>query len=131
MNGALFVAAIFLPILFALPISLVKWKKEGYWMIYAELVVILTSLLVFYSIGHSDGQMHLLFRFANDLEVGFRIDGLASVFAALVSFLWPLATLYAFEYMKELDNRENFFMFYVMTFGVTLGIAFSGNYLTQ
>lgn len=131
MNGALFVAAIFLPIVLALPISLVKWKKETDWMIYTELVVLVTSGMVFYALGHADRQMHTLFRFANNLEVGFRIDGLASVFAALVSFLWPLATLYAFEYMKELDHRETFFMFYVMTFGVTLGIAFSGNILTM
>lgn len=131
MNGTLFVAAIFLPLLFALPIPLVKWKRETHWMIYTEALVLLTSVLVLYSIGHSDGQMHLLFHFANDLDIGFRIDGLASVFAALVSFLWPLATLYAFEYMKELSNRQIFFMFYVMTFGVTLGIAFSGNILTM
>lgn len=131
MNGTLFVVAIFLPVFLALPISLVKWKNERYWMIYTELVVLVTAGLVFYSIGHSDGEMHILFHFANNLQVGFRIDGLASVFAALVSFLWPLATLYAFEYMKELVNREIFFMFYVMTFGVTLGIAFSGNILTM
>lgn len=131
MNGTLFVTAIFLPLLFALPILLVKWKRETHWMIYTEALVLLTSVLVLYSIGHSDGQMHLLFHFANDLDIGFRIDGLASVFAALVSFLWPLATLYAFEYMKELSNRQIFFMFYVMTFGVTLGIAFSGNILTM
>lgn len=131
MNGTLFVVAIFLPVFLALPISLVKWKNERYWMIYTELVVLVTAGLVFYSIGYSDGEMHILFHFANNLQVGFRIDGLASVFAALVSFLWPLATLYAFEYMKELVNREIFFMFYVMTFGVTLGIAFSGNILTM
>ncbi|MDD7642409.1 MAG: proton-conducting transporter membrane subunit [bacterium] len=131
MNGTLFVAAIFLPLLFALPIPLVKWKRETHWMIYTEALVLLTSVLVLYSIGHSDGQMHLLFHFANDLDIGFRIDGLASVFVALVSVLWPLATLYAFEYMKELSNRQIFFMFYVMTFGVTLGIAFSGNILTM
>lgn len=115
MNGTLFVVAIFLPVFLALPISLVKWKNERYWMIYTEIVVLVTAGLVFYSIGHSDGEMHILFHFANNLQVGFRIDGLASVFAALVSFLWPLATLYAFEYMKELTNREIFFMFYVMT----------------
>ena len=131
MNGALFVAAIFLPMCLALPISLVKWKKETSWMIYTELVVLVTSGLVFYSLGHGGREMHILFSCASDLEVGLRSDGLAGVFAALVSFLWPLATLYAFEYMKELDNRENFFMFYTMTFGVTLGIAFSGNILTM
>ena len=131
MSERLFVAVIFLPMLFALPIPLIKWRKETHWMLYTEALVFVTSGLVFYSIGHSDRQMHLLFHFANNLDVGFRIDGLASVFAALVSFLWPLATLYAFEYMKELENRQIFFMFYVMTFGVTLGIAFSGNILTM
>ena len=43
MNGALFVAAIFLPMFFALPISLVKWKNETYRMIYTELVVLITA----------------------------------------------------------------------------------------
>lgn len=131
MNGFIFVATIFLPILFALPIPLIKWKKDTHWMIYTELLVILTSGAACYSIGHADGQLHRVFHFANNLDVAFRVDGLAAVFATLVSFLWPLATLYAFEYMKELDNRPVFFMFYVMTFGVTLGIAFSGNILTM
>ena len=108
MNEGLFVAAIFLPMLFSLLIPLVKWKKEAHWMIYTEALVLLTSGLVFYSIGYTDRQMHLLFHFANNLDIGFRIDGLASVFAALVSFLWPLATLYAFEYMKELEHRQIF-----------------------
>lgn len=131
MNGFIFVATIFLPILFALPIALIKWKKDTHWMIYTELLVILTSGAACYSIGHADGQLHRVFHFANNLDVAFRVDGLAAVFATLVSFLWPLATLYAFEYMKELDHRPVFFMFYVMTFGVTLGIAFSGTILTM
>ena len=50
MNGSLFVATIFLPILFSLPILLVKWNKETHWMIYTEAVVLVTSGLVFYSI---------------------------------------------------------------------------------
>ena len=131
MNGTLLVAVVLLPIFLAMPISLIRWKQDTHWMIYTEGVVLVTSALAYYALANSDRQMHTLFRFANDLEVAFRIDGLATVFAALVSFLWPLATLYAFEYMSHLQHRQLFFMFYVMTFGVTLGIAFSGNILTM
>lgn len=131
MNGMLFVAAIFLPIILAVPIQFIKWKKDVHRTLYTESIVLLTSIMVFYALWHADGEMYTLFRFANNLEVSFRIDGLASVFAALVSFLWPLATLYAFEYMRHLDHQKTFFMFYVMTYGVTLGIAFSGNILTM
>lgn len=131
MNGILLVAVVLLPVFLAMPISLIRWKQDAHWMIYTEGVVLLTSALAYYALANFDRQTHTLFRFANNLEVTFRIDGLATVFAALVSFLWPLATLYAFEYMSHLQHRQLFFMFYVMTFGVTLGIAFSGNILTM
>lgn len=131
MNGAIYAAVIFLPIFLAVPIPLVKWKNRNFMMVYTECVVLTASMLVFYVLGHADGKIFTLFHFANNLDVGFRVDGLTRVFAALVSFLWPLATLYAFEYMRHLHDQELFFMYYVMTFGVTLGIAFSSNILTM
>ncbi len=53
------------------------------------------------------------------------------VFAGLVSFLWPLATLFAFEYMTKEKHEKVFFMFYTITYGVTLGIALADNILTM
>jgi len=47
-----------------------------------------------------------------------------------VAFLWPLATLYSFEYMKHEERKDTFFAFYVMTYGITMGIAFAGNLTT-
>lgn len=131
MSGVMYAAVVFLPIFLAVPIPLVKWKSKSRMMIYTECVVLCTSALVYYVLAHADGQVFTMFQFANNLDVGFRVDALTRVFAALVSFLWPLATLYAFEYMRHLHDQEQFFMFYVMTFGVTLGIAFSANILTM
>lgn len=131
MSGAMYAAVVFLPIFLAVPIPLVKWKNSAARMIYTECAVLLTSALVFYVLRNANGQIFTLFQFANDLDVGFAVDGLTKVFAGLVSFLWPLATLYAFEYMRHLHDQELFFMYYVMTFGVTLGIAFSSNILTM
>ena len=53
------------------------------------------------------------------------------VFAGLVAVLWPLATLYAFEYMEHANHVKAFFMFYVMTYGITLGIAFASDMVTM
>ena len=53
------------------------------------------------------------------------------VFGGLVSALWPFATLYAFEYMTKEEHEKVFFMFYTMTYGVTLGISMAANLLTM
>lgn len=60
----------------------------------------------------------------------FRLDGLGKVFAGLIAFLWPFATLYAFEYMRHGERENTFFAYYTMTYGVTAGIAFAGNMVT-
>lgn len=73
----------------------------------------------------------LLLNMGNGLSIAFRVDGLSCVFAALVSVLWPLACLYAVEYMSREGGENRFFAFYLASFGVTLGIAFSGNVLTM
>ncbi len=59
------------------------------------------------------------------LTVSFRLDGLSRVFAGLVAFLWPLASLYGLEYMRHEGGENAFFGFYLLSYAVTLGIAFS------
>lgn len=99
--------------------------------IYSEALVIITSLLVWYALLHRPEKGFVFFQLTGNLRFMLKLDGLGSVFAGLVSFLWPLANLYAFEYMEHEEKRKNtFFGFYTMTYGVTLGIAFSGNILT-
>ena len=56
---------------------------------------------------------------------------MGSLFAAMAAFLWPPALLYSFEYMKHESNEKSFFLFYVITYGITLGIALSENILTM
>ena len=95
-------------------------------------MVLLNSLIVacILLIPGARGEGLVLFRLFADLTVMFRIDGMGSVFSGLVAFLWPLATLYSFEYMKHEERKDTFFAFYVMTYGITMGIAFAGNLTT-
>ena len=97
---------------------------------YAVIATCLVSLTSFVALISMRGEYVTLFKFNDVLNISFKIDGLGTLFAAMVSFLWPLAVIYATEYMKHEGGQQKFFTFYIMTFGVTLGIAFAANMLT-
>ena len=125
------VVVVLLPIVFGVLIPLIPFKTRRHMTWYVEGVVLLTSVLVWgLLISQPDGSF-VLFRFTGNLSVSFRLDGLGTAFAGIVSSLWPLATLYSFEYMKHEGHEKFFFMFYVITYGVTLGIALAEDILTM
>lgn len=97
---------------------------------YAITATFMVSIAAFLTLFSMSGEYVTVFKFNEVLKIAFKIDGLGTIFAAMVSFLWPLAVIYATEYMKHEGNQKKFFTFYIMTFGVTLGIAFSANMLT-
>ena len=131
MSDNFMAAAVFMPIFFGVLIPLLPFKSRNQRNIYAEVTTILTSCLVLaLLLNRPDGVLTLI-RFTGNLSISFRIDGLGTVFAGLVSVLWPLATLYAFEYMKHEGHEKYFFMFYEVTYGVTLGIAMADDILTM
>ncbi len=130
-------SSIFLPVVILLPIlcgvliPLIPYKTRLQMEIYIETVVVITSLLVFALLLNRPAGDFVLFRLTGDLSVSFRLDGLGTVFAAIVGALWPLATLYAFEYMKHEGHEKYFFMFYTITYGITLGIALAEDVVTM
>lgn len=111
-----------------------KGRSAGYrtLTLFVEGVTLVNSLLIGWLIFHmaGTGEQLVLFRLYGDLKVMFSLDGLGSVFAGLIAFLWPLAVLYSFEYMRHEQRQTVFFAYYLMTYGVTVGIAFSGNLVT-
>lgn len=108
-----------------------EWEYKKLQMV-SEMLVIATSLLVGLIILKKPEEEFLFFQLTGNLRMVLKLDELGSIFAGLVAFLWPFANLYAFEYMShEEKRRHTFFGFYTMTYGVTLGIAFSGNILTM
>lgn len=125
------VITILLPILGSILIPLVKFKTRKLMCIYTEALVVVNSILVYLTIFLDKQIVCEVVRFTGDLSISFVMDGLSVVFAGLVAFLWPLATLYSFEYMKKEEHENVFFMFFVMTYGVTLGIAMAEDYITM
>ena len=88
------------------------------------------SLVIFWLLNRSPKDSLVLFRLYGSLTVKFQMDPMGSVFLGLIGFLWPLATLYAFEYMKYEERKPAFFAYYLMTYGITAGIALAGNLVT-
>lgn len=131
MSKIMLFAVILLPILTGVLIPVLPFKKRRYMEVFLETMVIINSILVWCLILNNPEENLVLANFTGNLSISFGVDGMAMIFAGLVSFLWPLATLFAFEYMTKEENEKIFFMFYTMTYGVTLGIALAANLLTM
>lgn len=131
MKASMMLAAILLPILGGILQVWLPFKNRKSRLIYLESIVGLTSILVWVILTQCSEELFTLAHFTGNLTISFKVDGLSMVFAGLISVLWPLAMLYSFEYMKKEERENTFFLFYIMTYGVTLGIAFAGNLLTM
>ena len=130
MEQYLFFLTILFPILGACLIPFLPYRRRTDMLIYLEFLCLVTSALVLTLLYLSPQETYTLFRFNSRLSVSFHLDAMGKLFGAMVAFLWPLAVLYSFEYMKHESNEKSFFLFYIVTYGVTLGIAFSENIVT-
>lgn len=71
-----------------------------------------------------------LIHFTDQLQMLLACDGLSRVFIMIIAVLWPLTTLYAFDYMKHEGGEPRFFFFFLISYGVASGIALAGNLVT-
>ena len=131
-----YVILVMLPVAGSLGIFFIPFKKRSYMCIYTETLTVITSILSFIIMTHRPEQPVDIVTFVSKFTITLGFDGMGTIFGGLISFLWPFATLYAFDYMKHEagDNtakESTFFGFYTMTFGVTLGIASASNLLTM
>ena len=123
--------AVFLPIVAGLVLLALRPDSKQFREWYVMGVTAVTSLIAFFCLLHPGENPTIAFMLMQDMPIAFHIDGLGGVFTALVAFLWPLAALYAFEYMEHEGGENHFFAVYTMTYGVTLAIATAANIMTM
>ncbi len=131
MSKIMLIAVILIPVFTGVLVPVIPFKKRQHMEIFLEMAVVINTILVWSLLYHRPIDNFILAKFTGNLAIAFRVDGMGMVFAGLVSFLWPLATLFAFEYMTKEKHEKVFFMFYTITYGVTLGIALADNILTM
>ena len=122
--------AVFLPIAAGLLMLACPPKNRRTRELAVEGVTIATSAIVLYCLFFLRNTQQTLVYLTMNLPIAFNIDGVGTVFTAIVAFLWPLATLYAFEYMEHEGGENHFFAVYTLTYGVTLGISMAANAIT-
>lgn len=119
--------ALLLPLVGGAILPLFRFKDLKSRGIYVEAVVIATSILVWVMLLTRQDTTYVLYPLMEGLSLSFKVDGMSCVFAGLVSILWPLASLYGFEYMTHEERPNTFFAYYTMTYGVTLAVALAAN----
>lgn len=130
--SAMLLLPIVFPILAGTLLFLLKPKSSKVRAAYVLTMASVNSLLVFglfFLIG--EAESFTIFNITETMPIRIMLDGPGRVFAGLVAFLWPLACSYAIQYMKHEGKENTFFTFYLMTYGVTIGISFAANLVTM
>ncbi|MBP5463149.1 MAG: proton-conducting membrane transporter, partial [Lachnospiraceae bacterium] len=120
-----------LPIFGGAALGIIKPHSRRVMEITLMTVTLLTSACVALILAFHPSDEAIILQLAEKLSVKFFLDGSSCVFAGLVALLWPIASLYAIEYMETESHQNTFFAYYTMTYGITLGIAFSANLMTM
>ena len=131
MSGLLLLPVVF-PILAGVLLFLLKIKSRKMRALYVILAATVNSLLVFsmlFLVGETES--FIIFKITETMPIQIAFDGMGRVFACLVAFLWPLACSYAIQYMKHEGKENTFFTYYLMTYGITVGISFAANLVTM
>ena len=130
MSSLILIIPILVPIIGGYLIIPLGFKNRKVRDAYAMAVVCITSILTWICLWKVGIVSATLYSFTRGFSIDLRADEPARLFATMVSLMWPLVMLYAFEYMSHTKRGNSFFAFYVMTYGVTLGVAFSANMTT-
>ena len=130
MSSLILIIPILVPIIGGYLIIPLGFKNRKVRDAYAMAVVCITSILTWICLFKVGIVGATLYSFTRGFSIDLRADEPARLFATMVSLMWPLVMLYAFEYMSHTKRGNSFFAFYVMTYGVTLGVAFSANMTT-
>jgi multicomponent Na+:H+ antiporter subunit D len=94
-------------------------------LITAVVVVSIIKLVV-----EGNSVSYTLLKILPGLEFSFRVDPLGALFGGAASILWVFSVLYSIGYMAHEHNRKRYYIFYLISLGVTMGIAFAANLFT-
>jgi len=131
MSNALMLIPIFLPIICGAIVLGVRFPGDKLRNGFILASVLATSTVTFVLLFTLSSELFTLLTFTGDLTLALKLDGLGRIFAGLAAVLWPFTTVYAFDYMKHEHRQRMFYAFFLISYGVTLGIAASGNILTM
>ena len=131
---AFILLGVFVPILGGIALFFKKERDEGFTkrtplLLYTGIALAVTGALVLVALLMKE-QSITLFHLTETLPIYFKTDALGKFFAAVVTIVWVLAGFFSFEYMKHEKHEKRYYAFYLIVFGVLIGLDFAGNVVT-
>ena len=106
-----------------------KVKKRKNIITYTAVVLFTTAALVIWNLVSQENPV-TLFWLTDKISIGFKIDEISKLFVSIVTIVWILAGIHSFVYMKHEENEKRYFGFYLIVYGVLIGLDFAGNLIT-
>ena len=130
MKAIVLLLPVLIPFLSGIVLFFAPFQRSGMRDRFTAVTVLINSLVIPFLLFTRPSDVLRLIPLSENISLSLRLDGLGSVFLALIAFLWPLATFYSFEYMEHEEHLSRFFAFYTMCYGITAGVALSANLIT-
>ena len=118
--------AVLLPMLGAIPVFFMQQRRCRSFYVSALLAL---ELILLACINWSAEPVRI-FQMSNNIILSLGTDAVGKFFALLVSAIWLIVGIFAFDYMEHENNRSRLFGFYVMALGALIGICLSANLVT-
>lgn len=131
MSSTLLLIPAFLPMLAALVMCSKTMENRRARNAFVMAAVSITSVCLMLLVIFPPEDTLTLIRFSTALTISFKLDGLGRVFAAIIAVLWPLTTIYAFDYMRHEGGERRFYAFFMVSYGVTAGLTMAANLITM
>lgn len=123
---------ILIPVISGLVLLIVpQWEDRRRACIYTGVFLGLTGAAVCAVLfGLPMGTELTLFFLTKTLPVYFKIDAVGKLFAGIVTIVWLCCGVFSFVYMKHEWKEKRYFGFYLIVYGVLIGLDFAGNLIT-
>ncbi len=129
-HSVLILFAIFVPILWGVCIlAKPEFKKRKSLIAAASVGLAVTTILSLCILMMGEMNLHL-FAIGKNMNIYFHADELGRIFMTIVTIVFPLVGIYAFEYMGHYEQEQRFYGFYLMVYGVLLALSYAGNIVT-
>ncbi len=129
-QSGMILISIFFPILWGMYILIKpEFKTRSSLISTTAAGLIVTAILALFVVFGGNMRVEL-FSLGKNMNIYFKTDSLGRIFALVVTLVWSLAGIYAFEYMKHEKEEKRYFGFYIIVFGILLALTFSGSMVT-
>ena len=92
-------------------------------------VLLAASFFALYAAWTGDWSLQL-FELVDGIRLYFHVDAVGRIFVTVLCIVWVLAGVYSFVYMEHEGAEKFFYGFYLLCFGVLIGLCFAGNMVT-